>query len=610
MLFRFRAVGFHRGVVEVRSGVLGLTKAFGTGAANIVKATHHVVKRFLSGNLRRTAGGDDGPATSAGEVLPDTLDRVLAKVEAVTVDAASDELLAAELGRGEGIDREDVAGLLRLRGSSRDDDAPALARGPIAATDLLKPLTPNLRLVIRDVTHASRRVTQKPEAADDYLSGLVDWLFADKHSITQIIHHSEVWRHEFQTFVAKQDEAVGVVTNVRAAKHRHESAAKPRGRFVLNFDAFLQVALVIVADREGRGVRQHATRFLTDLDEEAALQVAMLADAADEALQFTRKLDNETIDTAEMQTFIERFISSLKILFVDGQVLTLPGFTSHMVKLLEKPRAFQPGPSLPLRKLGGPAAVTDAIVKRCLGRMTRYTHLAEAVIRAEFPDFEVVAAFRVFNLEAAASGGGLIERPRVLTASQEEDLQRLCHFFHQDFHSVEAAYLAHRPVAMVHKESTQCGNGTAWQHAIAALSRQGPKNLEKQPARGLIYIIMRFLCIAVSTAKVEQSFAVLKRTFGEQGLNAADEVEEQMARTILSIIPDEDALLARAQAAPPAKKNAKPPSAITAMCLCCSGVIQNSSLPGTPRGLLHVQQGQVPAAAFRPRHPTEGQGRR
>ena len=61
---------------------------------------------------------------------------------------------------------------------------------------------------------------------------------------------------------------------------------------MLSLDAFLQTALLIVADRHGQAVRSDAIAFLHDLTVEDAVQVAMLADAADEALFFTRQLDD------------------------------------------------------------------------------------------------------------------------------------------------------------------------------------------------------------------------------------------------------------------------------------------------------------------------------
>ena len=250
-------------------------------------------------------GRTSPPALNPGAApLPDAVFLAVAgMIEAVTVvDAASDEFFAAELQRGQCVGAEE---LLRLRA---DRAAPAREAG--AAADVadqstlqrLLSLTPNLKLIVRDETHASRRVTAKPEAADEHLAQLTRRLFTDKNSITQIIEHSDVWRRKWEFFVERQEDGSGgrVVNDVRAAQHRHESTTKPRGRFVLNLDAFLQTAVLIVADPHGQAVRRHAIAFLRDLTVEDAVQVAMLADAAHEALLFTRQLEDDAVDPGQL----------------------------------------------------------------------------------------------------------------------------------------------------------------------------------------------------------------------------------------------------------------------------------------------------------------------
>ena len=49
LLFRFRAVGFHKRHLTVRAGISGHDK----GAANIVLATNHVLGRFLTTGLNK-----------------------------------------------------------------------------------------------------------------------------------------------------------------------------------------------------------------------------------------------------------------------------------------------------------------------------------------------------------------------------------------------------------------------------------------------------------------------------------------------------------------------------------------------------------------------------
>ena len=504
------------------------------------------------------------PGLRGAAPLPDAVfDAVAGMIEAVTVDAASDELLAAEFQRGQCIGAAEQE-LLRLRG---DRAAPARDARVLegAAADVadqptlqrLLSLTPNLKLIVRDVTHASRRVTAKPEAADEHLEELTRRLFVDKHSITQIIQHSDVWRREFACFVERQEDGSGGrVINVRAAQHRHESKAKPRGRFVLNLDAFLQTALLIVADRHGQEVRKDAIAFLRDLTVEDAVQVAMLADAADEALLFTRQLDDENVDPGQLSAIVERFLTALRVLFLEGKCVDLPGFTSHMLGQLQKPRSFQPAPTLPARTFGGPGAISSDLVERCLARMQKYARLAAEVTRAEFPNFDILSAYRVFHLEAPElrlRGGCAALARHDLTDQQRGDLQRLAKFSDKDAANVAAHYLAHYPIAMAHKVAAQCDNGTAWRFAIDALSRKHHCSIEKHPAADFIHVAMRYLCFGVSTAAIEQSFSALKRLFGEQGLHGSDASEEQMARVLLSPVPEpsEQALFQRGQAPPP-----------------------------------------------------------
>ena len=240
--------------------------------------------------------------------------------------------------------------------------------------------------------------------ADSYLEELVKTLFTQSTSIVQIIGHSDIWSHRFGEYVKALEDVEKIgreIRNVSAAKHRHESGAKPRGRFVLNMDAFIQVALHIIVDRDGEQ-KKHAEAFLTYLTDEIALQTAMLADATDEGLFFTRQLDTEALDSAEVQLLAETFVSRIRFLFMNRGCLQVPGYTTFMMQSLKRPRVFHPTRTAPPRTLGGPSwsgMHAAAVVKRCIARMQKYARLAIAVTAAEFPSFELRSAFRVFHLE-------------------------------------------------------------------------------------------------------------------------------------------------------------------------------------------------------------------
>ena len=324
---------------------------------------------------------------------------------------------------------------------------------------------------------------------------------------------------------------------------------------MLNLDAFLQTALLILADPHGQAVRKDAIAFLRDLTVEDAVQVAMLADAAGEALLLTRQLDDEDVDPGQLSAMVERFLTALRVLFLEGGCVNLPGFTSHMLGQLQTPRSFQPAPTQPARMFGGPGAISNDVVERCLSRMQKYARLAAEVTRAEFPNFDILSAYRVFHLEAPGlrlRGGCAALARHDLTDQQRGDLQRLAKFSDKDAANVAAQYLAHYPIAMAHKVATLCDDGTAWRFAINALIRTHHCS-KRHPAHDFVHVATRYLCFGVATASTDQSFGALKRLFGEQGLRGSDASEEQTARVLLSPVPElsEQALFERSQATPP-----------------------------------------------------------
>ena len=107
------------------------------------------------------------------------------------MDSASDELLACELMRGCG--------------------------------GLTPQSTPNLKCVIRDATHAARRVTAKPEKADPFLQEIHNKLISSKASISQILHNSTILGGpRFAARIKELDDHIGIeVRNVRACRHRN-----------------------------------------------------------------------------------------------------------------------------------------------------------------------------------------------------------------------------------------------------------------------------------------------------------------------------------------------------------------------------------------------------
>lgn len=70
------------------------------------------------------------------------------------------------------------------------------------------------------------------------------------------------------------------------------------------------------------------------------------------------------------------------------------------------------------RSVGGADAVTPQLLGQCFDRMCEWVELAKEGIQAEWPSFEAVQAFSVFQL-----------RPRLSTITIKKDLSKIAHIF-------------------------------------------------------------------------------------------------------------------------------------------------------------------------------------
>ena len=104
----------------------------------------------------------------------------------------------------------------------------------------------------------------------------------------------------------------------------------------------MRTALHLIRVRSDNVMRK-AQNFLLWLNEERALQAAMLADAADTSLRLTRCMDSEELDTAALQAEVASYRNEIRALFVEGKCWTSFGYTKSMCESLSTPIVFQIG---------------------------------------------------------------------------------------------------------------------------------------------------------------------------------------------------------------------------------------------------------------------------
>ena len=350
---RYRAVNQN---LDEFSGTLGQERDFGTGATKITEATARIMERMCT----KFSGAPHYNCSATPTFMPSLMAHVRESVMCITVDSAGDELLASEMMRNQSLAQTERA------------------------------LTPNLKFVLRDATHASRRIISRPWNADPYLKDVALMMAQGRNSVAKLVQNSTETSRVFTGYVKSSQSSVvtSAIRNMRAASHRFESWQKPLGRTALFMHASIQTAMY-VANRPAKDERaDNAKEWLGWVDSERCLMLAMMADVADEGMCLTRLLDNEEVDAAILNSEVNLFIRKVDALFGEGErCLNIFGYTSVMLNLLKEYVVWHVNGDT--RSIGFEHGVPRDIVDRCIQRMRSYVVLARAALAAEFPSFEI-----------------------------------------------------------------------------------------------------------------------------------------------------------------------------------------------------------------------------
>eukprot|EP00959_Pyramimonas_sp_CCMP1952_P026517 556199-Pyramimonas_sp.AAC.1 len=110
--------------------------------------------------------------------------------------------------------------------------------------------------------------------------------------------------------------------------------------------------------------------------------------------------------------------------------------------------------------LGGPGSATDSVKVRVLARMKKWVSLVRAVVAAEFPDYNITSALKVFSLQRRGENAG--------TGADNADLRRLAQFFDVSCSSLTAEFTDHLPIAKCAFKRDGKSAEEAWAHAISS----------------------------------------------------------------------------------------------------------------------------------------------
>ena len=485
---RYRAVAPD---LTVRSGFLGQSRQAGTGSDNVSKATWEVMKRACS-RFQAAPDGKTGGYLKAG-----LFKHLQERIVAFCADSAADEMASCEVMRS----------------------------AELSLAEANRAMLPNLQNVFRDRAHASRRLTSRPWNADEKLKEVMDYMCRGPSSMARLINDSMELKRVFGDYCRSSESQVhSAISCFRAAGHRFESYAKPLGRTCLFFHACIRTACHLVRSRSDASAKK-AKQWLSWISEEHVLQAAMLADAADSSLAFTRTLDTEDADPAVLKGELSLYLKEIQCLFGEGKCLTCFGYTSSMCELLKSPIVFQLGKDM--KSLGSSQGVAPETVDICLGRMRAWLKLAASAIEAEFPHFEITQAYDIFHLRGVSQKPGAVDL----------QLKTLAHTFKVDFNILKAQWQDLYPRAQLEfkaqlgclsdkmsKDIFRDANKEAWKLTIGRY-RSGIQ-AKSHPTETLQAVLLNYFVCTPSTSGIEQNFSKGQMKYSKQRHHALPMHEE------------------------------------------------------------------------------------
>ena len=454
--------------LNCRSFLLGISRQSGSDAYDIHEETVAIIKRFL---------GDDHISK-----LQDILDRV----EAVTVDSASSELKAARLAK-------------------------TFAQYPM----------PNLIATLRDRTHSARRVVQRGFKATDRFKDLAEKYIHGRRSITQRIHRSDHFKKIYKDHVERLGGSFGKTGNMGAALHRYESTAKPMTQFVMTIEAILATAEVMSVERQDQFEGKDADEFLTNFSTEEYMMMACMSDCAAEGIWLVRVYDETESDMADLVRDVQVFKANVKKLCNNDGGFAIPDtYMHHAVTFLEKGQTtFSVRAGMAVNSIGGVRSVTPELKQTCLQSMREWMEVANSILDAEFPSFELVQCFEVLQLSDRRNS------KKYQAHQSNEVIEAHCERLAEVF-KVDAVQLQ-RDIRLFKYAATQARR---YQHSHAdawtdTLQRRPPG--ATFPA--LREVMIRYLGWAISTCTVERAFVTVRKELLHRTM-ASEEVMSTVMR--------------------------------------------------------------------------------
>jgi hypothetical protein len=336
--------------------------------------------------------------------------------------------------------------------------------------DEISSLLPNTHSCLKDHTHGCQRILSRPWACNQAIKEIIDTIVEHRTSICQRIRNSDIFQARLKENLKNLENAAldlqTAVLNLAHSKVRFDSVVRALMRYITIHKAVLVTARDIAALRRGEEEGRDAERFLGFVSGpdgvRRELLAGLLCDAGSITMKLLRFFDSEGYDVSEVSQQINEWCSAVKHMFVDQRAFHTPGMFAHQaLKNVTSgiQTAIVDGMPVSIGLLSGDASVV-AHCRNAYAEINTWIVMATAVIRAEFPSWEILQSFTPFNVRKLDRFGGELQTK----------LQRLALSFNLPQYQLHREYeVALRAAQRVSVDEPHLDNRQIWRKVVHQL---------------------------------------------------------------------------------------------------------------------------------------------
>ena len=301
---------------------------------------------------------------------------------------------------------------------------------------------PQISIIMRDPAHILRTTCKDPlHDADEFAEQYIR-LFEGRHALMKDIQYSSNWKDQLQACereLLRQHGTLGggltvPVRDLSFAQPRFESFVVPRRRYVCLLRPIAQLLATKAGDSRLSGQqRRSAQQSLEAMDGKDCFVAGLAGDYGEVCLKFLRYFDVRDHDPARAYRHVQKFVSTLRHLFVQGYAVcdpaptAVPGSGTQMKTLAQV--AVQTVAEPLVVSYGGKSwtlwgrGVSWPDCKKALAAMSSVATDVIERLMAEFHSDDLYMAYSAFDLDrwesALQHDGGTAPAPEVALVQEK-----------------------------------------------------------------------------------------------------------------------------------------------------------------------------------------------